>query len=97
MGVSSYDDSNANYSSSGSQWICPKCKKSVTGSHICYTIDPGVVNNLNTVWPPQPALTDAEMRELLELIRELHAVIFTPRREREIDKLARDEEEHDKV
>ena len=90
MGVSNYANSQASYTTGGGQWNCPQCGVLVNGSHICHS----------TVFPayqwqaaPKSPLTDEEMRELLELVRELHEVIFRPSIKRDV--LTRDGEDEE--
>lgn len=64
---------NGNAGWSGQGWTCSQCGQAVFGSHICQ----------QPVWPNPPTVTLTTdtliLQEMLELIRELHSVIFRQR------------------
>lgn len=76
--------------SGGSTWTCSQCGQSVYGSHICqYPIWP--------ITPPAPVTITSDtliLQEMLELIRELHSVIFRQRVENDLERENCDECEH---
>lgn len=78
--------SNASWGSgdigwTGQGWTCTQCQQQVYGSHICQT----PVWAPNTATPTFSVSSDAlVLKEILELVRELHSVIFRQRVENDM-------------
>lgn len=97
MAPSSAQNNNASYTAGDSSmwttnpWKCSQCGQTVMGSHICHSTPYQPLPFINPL--PTIPLSAEEARELLELIRELHSVIFRDRIARDVDPLRREGEE----